>query len=1155
LVQTTLNVHRPQLAVPGRLRKTAEMSCGLAAVVLALQCLAMAATAATRAPMQREDGNDSADYCLPVRSVADDGAVVLRLAMPPIDASGGIGTLQAVMSRLLGSRSPAAPGASSPAMPALPAFLGGGGSALSPVATLIVDGGADAMAGRHADAERALTHCVQLAGRQGDSLAAGACANNLALVYAAQGRFTKAQAELERALRHYDTPRVPPADIKVPAPAQASIDFAMAQLPAVLQLLPPEERAKVEAQMQARQAELAPRLREAAIAAWQKTERLNTQRGVERSMLNLGNLALASGRLADAQSLLQRALKERAPDESAQCKAAAATDLARVYRRLGRPAESQALLAQHRATPGRDTSLTLFELGTVSLAPASAGDARAAAEPERASPAAPSFFNEPAGRFGDTTLAQLLAQARRDTAALPAPQAMASWRRLALRAEAGQRPDLAYAAHAALMRLHMAGADTASAIYHGKRAANLAQATRASLQDHSPSRDARRAFLRDRRAQYVALAQLLLDQQRLLEAESVLQLLKEDEGQQFMAAAATVTLGRLPLLPAEQALQQQDAAVVSRVQQAEQARIAATTNLPLGAGGMLMAAPEQIEAARLRLGLAVPGLPAQLKRKPLNVPSGEGMGQTLLREVRALLVGPDGRLERFLAHLAEDAPYFNPPASAQELAQLGNSLKNVRQIQAELVPLLSDAALAGGPAVSVSVGHPGRSGTKEREVQVWDYVTADMAERMWRSAREADQIEARYLQQVGERSAAMAPQAAAGLPDEMRALLANQPLPTALLYYLPGDERLDVVLVSATGRKHWRLALSRKQLDSEVQNFAEALRNAARDPRPAAQAMYARLFSPVAQAVADSGARVLALSLADKLRFVPFAALHDGQGWLVERYAMALHPGGALASRLKPASPHWRVAAFGASAGSGEFPPLLSVRSEITSVVRQGSASGGAQGGALPGEAWLDQAFTAQRLRAAVGGDAQVLHVASHFKFVAGDAEASYLLLGDGSTLSLRELAGPDYRFDRTELVTLSACATGLSADDTFGQEVDGLAALLMGQGAPSVLASLWEVNDKSTATLMASLYRLRESRQLARVLALQQAQLAMIRSADTALPPASAAASQTRSVSRIRLPGDPEPAPGEDGFAPPASLGYGHPFHWAAFVLMGNWR
>ena len=111
-----------------------------------------------------------------------------------------------------------------------------------------------------------------------------------------------------------------------------------------------------------------------------------------------------------------------------------------------------------------------------------------------------------------------------------------------------------------------------------------------------------------------------------------------------------------------------------------------------------------------------------------------------------------------------------------------------------------------------------------------------------------------------------------------------------------------------------------------------------------------------------------------------------------------------------------------------------------------------------------------------------------------------------------------------------------------------------MGQGAPSVLASLWGVDDESTATLMKSIYRLRESRQLSRVMALQQAQLAMIRAAAGAAPPPGADDQPTRSASRVRLPDDPEPDPADGAFAPPLALGYGHPFHWAPFVLMGNW-
>jgi CHAT domain-containing protein len=440
---------------------------------------------------------------------------------------------------------------------------------------------------------------------------------------------------------------------------------------------------------------------------------------------------------------------------------------------------------------------------------------------------------------------------------------------------------------------------------------------------------------------------------------------------------------------------------------------------------------------------------------------------------------------------------------------------------------------------------------RQGEPNAYGYFSAEAAEKMWRGIRQADMVEAQHLRRdPGAELRALAASAKGSVtsaPDDTVALLAKHAQPAALLYYLPGESRLDVLLVSAAGRKHVRVDVSADELNAGIDGFVAALRHPGRDPRPAARALYRRLFAPIEQAVERSGAKVLALSLSGKLRFVPFAALHDARGWLVERYALAVHPGGDLTGRLAPASPNWRVAAFGASVGSGEFAPLPGVRAEVASIVRRRDADAGA----LPGDAWVDRDFTAERLRTAVRGGAQVLHIASHFKFVGGDAAASHLLLGDGGKLSLRELSGPNYRLDRTELVTLSACSTGLSADDAYGQEVDGLAALLMGQGASAVLASMWEVNDRSTAMLMASMYRLRESRSLSRAVALQQAQLGLI-GADAST---AASSSTNRAVSRVKLPGDDEPdTPGAREVPETMPLGTSHPFHWAAFVLMGNW-
>jgi CHAT domain-containing protein len=98
------------------------------------------------------------------------------------------------------------------------------------------------------------------------------------------------------------------------------------------------------------------------------------------------------------------------------------------------------------------------------------------------------------------------------------------------------------------------------------------------------------------------------------------------------------------------------------------------------------------------------------------------------------------------------------------------------------------------------------------------------------------------------------------------------------------------------------------------------------------------------------------------------------------------------------------------------------------------------------------------------------------------------------------------------ELVTLSGCETGLGRQ-LGGEGIVGLTRAFMYAGAPSVLVSLWKVADESTAELMKAFYtQLR--RGASRDVALQQAM--------------------------VQLQRDPE---------------YSHPYYWAPFILVGDWR
>ncbi len=99
-----------------------------------------------------------------------------------------------------------------------------------------------------------------------------------------------------------------------------------------------------------------------------------------------------------------------------------------------------------------------------------------------------------------------------------------------------------------------------------------------------------------------------------------------------------------------------------------------------------------------------------------------------------------------------------------------------------------------------------------------------------------------------------------------------------------------------------------------------------------------------------------------------------------------------------------------------------------------------------------------------------MLHLGTHFSLRPGNARRSFLLLGDGSKLTLDTIAGLDFR--NLHLVTLSACQSALGGATTDdGREVEGLSAIVQRRGADTVLASLWRVEDRSTARLMHGLY------------------------------------------------------------------------------------
>jgi len=127
--------------------------------------------------------------------------------------------------------------------------------------------------------------------------------------------------------------------------------------------------------------------------------------------------------------------------------------------------------------------------------------------------------------------------------------------------------------------------------------------------------------------------------------------------------------------------------------------------------------------------------------------------------------------------------------------------------------------------------------------------------------------------------------------------------------------------------------------------------------------------------------------------------------------------------------------------------------------------------GVLDGaELFVGQNATASVLRNK-GPASRIIHIATHGRFRQDNPMFSAIRLGDSflSLFDLYQLRLP------VELITLSGCSTGLNVV-AAGDELIGLARGLMHAGGQSLILSLWDVHDQSTAQFMRAFYsRLRK--------------------------------------------------------------------------------
>jgi CHAT domain-containing protein len=369
---------------------------------------------------------------------------------------------------------------------------------------------------------------------------------------------------------------------------------------------------------------------------------------------------------------------------------------------------------------------------------------------------------------------------------------------------------------------------------------------------------------------------------------------------------------------------------------------------------------------------------------------------------------------------------------------------------------------------------------------------------------------------------------------------------TVALYTLVTENRYRVIVIRdnhALVERHAEITAT--ALHHLVSQYVSLLGNKESSPQAvlaASSKLYEILVAPVADDLKQANAQTLVWELDGVLRYVPIGALYSSttKQFVVQQYATAIITPKDTASgtlRAKPDLQHSRLLAMGISHPYvKDFNELPNVPTELNSIVTDPNVAGSK--GPFTGTEWLDDRFTEHNLQTELtSGHYKLVHLATHFYAdSAGDEMRSFLVLAGqqvggppGFSFTLQQFEA-DLSLNGVDLLTLSACKTAVETEAKDGHEIDGLGGVGEELGASAVMASLWEVNDESTGSLMRDFYqRWRDGGgALTKVQALQAAQRDLL---------------EGKVLPRTNL-ADPS-----------APVNFISPYYWAPFILMGNWQ
>lgn len=336
-----------------------------------------------------------------------------------------------------------------------------------------------------------------------------------------------------------------------------------------------------------------------------------------------------------------------------------------------------------------------------------------------------------------------------------------------------------------------------------------------------------------------------------------------------------------------------------------------------------------------------------------------------------------------------------------------------------------------------------------------------------------------------------------------------------LLYPLVLDDRLELVIVSADAPPiHRTVQIKKAELDQLVTQFRQDLTrlNPPKDVRGIANKLYNYLIKPIENDLKQAEAKAIIYAPDDRLRYIPLAALYDGNNWLVQRFIINNITAASLTKLDNKPQKNLQTLAAAFTKGKytvnlsnerqAEFSGLEYAKVEVENIAKT-----------IPGtKILLDNQFTPQ-ITIPQMNDYKIVHLATHGLLVSGEPENSFILFGNGEKVTLGDIE--NWSLPNVDLVVLSACETGLGEKLGNGQEILGLGYQIQLTGAKASIASLWSVYDGGTQALMNEFYKVLKAGNVTKAEALHKAQITLLTDKN--------------------------------------NNEFQRPYYWAAFILIGN--